>query len=76
MGKSSTIDAFFKRKNSTNSEVTESLPTSNVKISDAKNYPNKSSRVDINDVDIKFLERDPRLHPQIWEYHVDQCDEI
>ncbi|XP_028062902.1 uncharacterized protein LOC114266213 [Camellia sinensis] len=77
MGKPCTIDRFFKRKNTSSSEVNAdntSLPTSNVDI--LENPPTKSQKIDVKEIDIGSLERDPRLRIQIWDYHVNQGDEI
>ena len=36
----------------------------------------KSSTLNANEVDVSFIERDPRLHPPMWDYPVNQRDEI
>ncbi|XP_028053853.1 zinc finger MYM-type protein 1-like [Camellia sinensis] len=62
MGKLCTIDRFFKRKNASFSEVNAgniSLPTSNVDI--PENRPTKSQKIDVKEINIGSLERDPRL---------------
>lgn len=30
--------------------------------------------IEINELDISTLKCDPELHPQIWDYHINQCD--
>ena len=74
MGKSS--DGFFKRKNPQNLEADASLLASNVEIPISEDRPTKSQRTEINEVDISSLERDPGLRPQIWDYDINQRDEI
>ncbi|XP_062143933.1 uncharacterized protein LOC133851507 [Alnus glutinosa] len=77
MGKPNTILDFFKRKNtqSSNANVGDaSSPTSNIVISE--NSSKKSRRVDVNEFDINSLEFDPVLRRQIWEYNVNQRNEI
>jgi hypothetical protein len=77
MGKPNTILDFFKRKNaqSSNANVSDaSSPTSDIIVSE--NSSKKSRRVDVNEFDISSLEFDPRLRRQIWEYNVNQRDEI
>ena len=77
MGKSSTIDGFFKRKNPTNLDADGPSPTSNVETPIAENHPTKLQRTEINnDGDIGSLEHDPGLRHQIWEYDVNQRNEI
>ncbi|XP_028077598.1 zinc finger MYM-type protein 1-like [Camellia sinensis] len=65
MGKPCTIDRFFKRKNASSSEVADntSLPTSNVDI--PENPPTKSQKIDVKEIDIGSLERDPGLHNRL-----------
>jgi ribosomal protein L22 len=77
MRKPNTILDFFKRKNtqSSNANVGDaSSPTSDIVISE--NSSKKSRRVDVNEFDISSLEFDPGLRRQIWEYNVNQWDEI
>jgi hypothetical protein len=66
MRKPTTIVDFFKRKNTQSSEAnvddTSSL-TSDISIS--KNFSTKSRKVDVNEIDISSLERDPDLRPWI-----------
>ncbi|XP_061347704.1 uncharacterized protein LOC133293184 [Gastrolobium bilobum] len=65
MGKSTTIDSYFKRKNS------ESLPSStpNVELSNTKTPSSKSLRIKnkeaVKEVDLASLERNPALRPPI-----------
>jgi hypothetical protein len=77
MGKLNTILELFKRKNAQNSNTNvddTSWPNFDIPISE--NSPKKSRRVDANQIDISSLEYDPTLHRQIWEYDVNQRDEI
>ena len=77
MGKSNTILDFFRRKNAQSSNVNVGdtlLPTSDIQIS--KNSLKRLQRVDNNEFDINSLEFDPGLRRQIWEYDVNQRDEI
>jgi hypothetical protein len=90
MGKSTTITHFFKRKNLNDSEATTSdatLPTTNVDIPIPENIEIPiPENVDIpiqenphpkfQKIDTSLLERDPGLRQQIWDYHVNQRDEI
>ena len=89
MGKTSTIESFFKRKiqhlevhtTSSISDAETSIPTHQVPIIEACNLesqprPSKSPKVGSKEFDISYLERDPGLRPQIWEYTVDQRDEV
>ena len=76
MGKTITIDTYFKRKNYKNLQTESLLPTSNADtlilptssvdppIVD-ETCPAKTQRIEINEVDISSLERDPGLHPRI-----------
>ena len=67
MKKSSTIDAYFKRKNveiQTSNEP--SNPSVEIDQSNSEKRPTKSLRVEIKEgFDINSLERDPRLRPKI-----------
>jgi hypothetical protein len=66
MRKPTTIVDFFKRKNTQSSEANvgdTSSPTSDISIS--KNPSTKFRKVDVNEIDISSLERDPDLHPRI-----------
>ena len=78
MRKPSTIDAFFKRKNV---EIPTSNESSNPSLDidplNSENRAAKSLRVEIKeDFDIKSLERDLGLRPQIWEYPIEKRDEV
>ncbi|CAH9143472.1 unnamed protein product [Cuscuta epithymum] len=75
MKKQTSIDSHFKRKtidlscspsNSINAE------TPNVEVTNTSKYLGRSSL----SFDIKNLERDPAKRPQIWEYPVNQRDEV
>ncbi|XP_061370261.1 uncharacterized protein LOC133312978 [Gastrolobium bilobum] len=76
MGKSATIDTYFKRKNS------ESLSSStpNFELSNIETPSLKSPRIENKEVvkedDLASLERDPALRPPIWKFPINQQDEI
>jgi hypothetical protein len=77
MSKPNTILDFFKRKNahSSNANVGDaSSPTSDIIV--FENSSKKSRKFDVNEFDISSLEFDPGLRRQIWEYNVNQRDEI
>lgn len=79
MGKSSKIDQYFKRKTleeSSNPPVSENSPISHVNSPNSENQLSKSPRIETSKVDTQLLERDPGLHRQIWDYDVNQRDEI
>ncbi|GMI98020.1 hypothetical protein HRI_003471300 [Hibiscus trionum] len=78
MKKSSTIDAFFKRKNVEISSPTEQPNTfSNLNPLIPDDNPTKAQRIEVNEgFDISLLERDPGLRKQIWQYPVNMRDEI
>ncbi|KAF8393746.1 hypothetical protein HHK36_019944 [Tetracentron sinense] len=75
MVKSSTIDAFFKRKASQSSESNSSSPTTNLNTS-SHDRPLKVYRIEDTEVDINSLVRDPGLRLPIWDYPIDQRDKI
>ena len=86
MKKSTTMLDFFKRKGSTSnsSEVNVELPTTNVAIPILKNVdvpiPENAdvpiSQTQFQRIDLDSLDYDPGTRKQIWEYHVNQRDEI
>ena len=82
MGKSITIMHFFKRRNLNDSEAIASdatLPTTNADIPIPKNIEipiPENSQPKFQKIDTSLLERDPGLRQQIWDYHVNQRDEI
>ncbi|KAK4583825.1 hypothetical protein RGQ29_021805 [Quercus rubra] len=77
---------FFKRKGSTSnsSEVNVELPTTNVAIPIPENadvpIPENAdvliSQTQFQRIDLDSLDYDPGTRKQIWEYHVNQRDEI
>ncbi|XP_077216005.1 uncharacterized protein LOC143850666 [Tasmannia lanceolata] len=75
MGKPKTIDAFFKKKNVNDSEVSTPSPL-NSDMSNVEQRPSKLPRTHLEEVDTTSLERDPGLRHQMWEYPVNQRDEI
>ena len=42
----------------------------------SNNLQTKFRRIETNEIDTNLLTRNLELHLQIWDYHVDQCDEI
>ncbi|XP_059630083.1 uncharacterized protein LOC132273067 [Cornus florida] len=67
-----TIDCFFQKN-----DVPSVASASNVDVSIHDNqHPSKSLRVEHTKVDPTFLERDPGLRRQIWDYPVDERDEV
>ncbi|XP_065847572.1 uncharacterized protein [Euphorbia lathyris] len=82
MGKPKTIDAFFKRKrideseNITPSETIRDEHNLESQETKSEQYLPKLQRLEFEEVDIANLERDPGLRPQIWEYPINQRDEI
>ena len=86
MKKSTTMLDFFKRKGSTSnsSEVNVELPTTNVAIPSPENadvpIPENAdvpiSQTQFQRIDLDSLDYDPGTCKQIWEYHVNQRDEI
>ncbi|KAH7857891.1 hypothetical protein Vadar_017632 [Vaccinium darrowii] len=86
MGKTIRIDTYFKRRSDKISEAESSLPTCNVDtpivpITDvdppiSELLPTKTRRVEIVEIDLSSLERDPGLRKSIYDYHITQRDEI
>ena len=92
MKKSTTMLDFFKRKCSNSSKVNVGLPTTNVVIPILENvdapilenvhFPIPENvdvpifQTQFQRVDLDSLDYDPRTRKQIWEYHVNQRDEI
>ncbi|XP_073064150.1 uncharacterized protein [Primulina eburnea] len=78
MGKSGTIDKFFKRKIPNQLDSPNSTAQS---IASDDNLPpevksQKFRKVENTGVDLNLLERDPRLRRQIWEYSPNEQEEI
>ncbi|XP_073024379.1 uncharacterized protein [Primulina eburnea] len=78
MGKSGTIDKFFKRKIPNQLDSPNSTAQS---IASDDNLPpevesQKFRKVENTGVDLNLLERDPRLRRQIWEYAPNEQEEI
>ncbi|XP_027166505.1 uncharacterized protein LOC113766520 [Coffea eugenioides] len=78
MGKSTTIDAFFKRKIIEDQKHKESdaTPSSILSESLVVEPPKKVQRVELEKIDIASLERDPGKRPPTWSYPLNQQDEI
>ena len=72
MSKRKTIDAFFKKKNVSNSEIrTPVAVETNVNISMPDKHPSKCPKLQFEEID-----RDPRSCKQICEFTIDKQDEI
>ena len=72
MSKQKTIDAFFKKKNVSNSEIrTPVAVETNVDTSMPDEHPSKCSRIQSEEID-----RDPRSRKQIYEFSINKQDEI
>ena len=70
--KQKTIDAFFKKKDVSNSEIrTPVAVETNVDISILDEHPSKCLRIQSKEID-----RDPRLRKQICEFPINKQDEI
>ena len=72
MSKRKTIDAFFKKKVVSNSEIrTPVAVETNVDTSMPNEQPSKCSRIQFEEID-----RDPRSRKQICEFPINKQDEI
>ncbi|XP_019414751.1 PREDICTED: zinc finger MYM-type protein 1-like [Lupinus angustifolius] len=83
MSKHKKIDSYFKRKPSDKDNEDDiasiSLPQQNSsfgQVVQPDQQPSKVQKVSIGEYDINSLECDPGKRPQIWEYPVNQRDEI
>ncbi|KAG7943871.1 hypothetical protein I3843_15G068000 [Carya illinoinensis] len=84
MSKLKTIDSFFKRKEVDLPENSSKLPRIepeenpdlNSPILESKRIYLTSSTLNSKEIDISSLQRDPGLRPPIWDYPVNQRDEI
>ena len=78
--KKTTIDLFFKIKDSQNSKASGSISiepsNSNVEASIPEYRPSKAPRIEFEAIDISSLKRDPELHRQISDYPINHQDEI
>ena len=72
MSKWKTIDAFFKKKDVSNSEIrTPVAVETNVDTSMPDEHPSKCSRIQFEEID-----RDPGSRKQISEFPINKQDEI
>ena len=74
MSKRKTIDAFFKKKDISNSKIRTSVAVEtnvDTSMSDEHPDPSKYSRIQSEEID-----RDPRSHKQICEFPINKQDEI
>ncbi|OMO56408.1 Zinc finger MYM-type protein [Corchorus olitorius] len=78
MKKVKTIDVFFKRKSSDNCDLSHPVNDDSPSVeANTSKYPRLETKDHSNhSFDINNLERDPGLRPQIWEYPVNQQDEV
>ena len=68
MSKRKTIDAFFKKKDVSNSEIrTHVAVETNVNISMPDEHPSKCPKLQFEEID-----RDPRSHKQICEFPINK----
>ncbi|GAV85285.1 Dimer_Tnp_hAT domain-containing protein [Cephalotus follicularis] len=75
MVKPKTIDSFFKKKNIGTSE-SSTPPLVSDSTSVLEQRPHKSLRIETKEVFATSLERDPGLRPLMWDYPINQRDEI
>lgn len=75
MGKSTTLDQFFKQKTHINSKVGTSLLVSN-DIVEPGIQRKKSTMIEVSHIDTSTLERDQELRQPIKNYLVNWQDEI
>ena len=72
MSKQKTIDAFFKKKDVSNSKIrTPVAVETNVDTSMPDEHPSKCSRIQFEEIN-----RDPRSRKQICEFPINKQDEI
>ena len=72
MSKWKTIDAFFKKKDVSNSKIrTPVAVETNVDTSMPDEHPSKCSRIQSKEID-----HDPRSRKQIYEFSINKQDEI
>jgi hypothetical protein len=78
MSKLKTIHAFFKKNDDSNSKMSFSASNSQtLALEQEREQEQHHSKMPIiESIDISTLQRDPGLRPQIWEYPVNQQDEI
>lgn len=82
MIKNKKIDSFFKRKSSNQDEnpiaSTSQLQEhhSNDQVVQPNVQPFKLPKVTVDEIDVNSKERDPGKRPPIWEYPVNQRDEV
>jgi hypothetical protein len=81
MGKPKTLDSFFKKKYPSQSEVNTSTHLErplgmNLEASVTDEHPFKCPRIQPEEVNATFLQRDPGLRPQIWEFPINLQDDI
>ncbi|KAI3765119.1 hypothetical protein L2E82_15145 [Cichorium intybus] len=80
MKKQLTMDGFLKRKNASSSQCPEERPTI-ILDANTPNVPvteNRSQkvRIELNEIDLSTLERDPALRIQIYDYPINQQDTV
>lgn len=81
MGKPKTLDSFFKKKDASQSEVSTCTHLERPLATDLEalvtdERPSKCPRIQPEEMNATFLQRDPGLRPQIWEFPVNLQDDI
>ncbi|XP_059436118.1 uncharacterized protein LOC132169045 [Corylus avellana] len=81
MGKPKTLDSFFKKKDGSQSEVSTCTHLERPLATDLEalvtnERPSKCPRIQPEEMNATFLERDLGLRPQIWEFPVNLQDDI
>ncbi|XP_059429354.1 uncharacterized protein LOC132163185 [Corylus avellana] len=81
MGKPKTLDSFFKKKDASQLKVStcthlEKPLATDLEALVTNERPSKCPRIQPEEMNATFLERDPGLRPQIWEFPVNLQDDI
>ncbi|XP_073279570.1 uncharacterized protein [Primulina huaijiensis] len=79
MGKSVTIDKFFQRKRVNELDTADILTSSTRSNNNDLPFeisPKRFKNIEIEEIDLNSLERDPGLRRKIWENHHNQREEI
>ncbi|GMI77977.1 hypothetical protein like AT1G19260 [Hibiscus trionum] len=75
MGKQKRLDSFFQKK-CDDKEISMSSKTPRLEHQSCSQSPPKSPIVEVEEVNIPLIERDPRLRKPMWEHPINQRDEI
>ncbi|XP_059458275.1 uncharacterized protein LOC132187857 [Corylus avellana] len=81
MGKPKTLDSFFKKKDASQLKVStcthlEKPLATDLEALVTNERPSKCPRIQPEEMNATFLERDPGLRPQIWKFPVNLQDDI